>query len=121
MSKRKNHAPAFKAKVALATLSGEKTVAELSSEFGVHQTQIHRWVKQLKDSAAGIFAGEIKTEEAKKEKQLQILHAKIGQLTVERDFCLCGPLSRAQAYLDALCRRAAVPENGRSSSRRGAL
>jgi transposase len=86
MAKRKNHAPAFKAKVALAALSCEKTIAELSSEVGVHQTQIHRWVKQIKESAAGIFAGEIKTEEAKKEKELHELHAKIGQLTVERDF-----------------------------------
>jgi len=86
MSKRKNHAPAFKAKVALVALSGEKTFAELSSEFGVHQTLIHKWVRQLKDSAAGIFSGEIKTEEARKEKELHELHAKIGQLTVERDF-----------------------------------
>ena len=86
MSKRKNHAPAFKARVALTALSGDKTIAELSSEFGVHQTLIHKWVKQLKESAAGIFAGEINTEEARKEKQLQVLHAKIGQLTVERDF-----------------------------------
>jgi transposase len=86
MSKRNNHAPAFKAKVALLALSGEKTIAELSSEFGVHQTQIHRRVKQLKESATGIFAGEIKTEEAKREKELHELHAKIGQLTVERDF-----------------------------------
>jgi transposase len=80
MSKRKNHAPAFKAKVALAALSGEKTVAELSTEFGVHQTLIHKWVKQLKESAAGVFAGEIKTEEAKREKELRTLHAKIGQV-----------------------------------------
>lgn len=86
MSKRKNHSPMFKAKVALAALSGEKTIADLSSEFGVHQTQIHRWVKQLKESAAGIFAGEIKTEEAKRAKEMHVLHAKIGQLTVERDF-----------------------------------
>jgi transposase len=86
MNKRKNHAPAFKAKVALLDLSGEKTIAELSSEFGVHQTQIHRWVKQLKESATGIFSGEIKTEEAKREKELHELHAKIGQITVERDF-----------------------------------
>jgi transposase len=43
-------------------------------------------VKQLKESATGIFSGEIKTEEAKREKQLHELHAKIGQLTVERDF-----------------------------------
>jgi transposase len=41
MNKRKNHAPAFKARVALTALSGEKTITELSSEFGVHQTQIH--------------------------------------------------------------------------------
>ena len=86
MSKRKNHSPSFKAKVALAGLSGEKTIAELSSEFGVHQTLIHKWLKQLKESAPGIFAGEIKTDEAKKEKELHELHAKIGQLTVERDF-----------------------------------
>jgi transposase len=45
MSKRKNHAPAFKAKVALTALSGEKTIVELGSEFGVHQTLIHKWVK----------------------------------------------------------------------------
>jgi transposase len=86
MSKRKNHSPSFKAKVALAALSGEKTISELSSEFSVHQTQIHRWVKQLKESAAVIFAGENKMEEAQKEKELHKLHAKIGQLTVERDF-----------------------------------
>ena len=52
----------------MLALSDEKTIAELSSEFGVHQTQIHRWVKQVKESVAGIFSGEIKTEEAKKEK-----------------------------------------------------
>lgn len=86
MSKRRNHSPAFKARVALAALSGEKTITELCSEFGVHQTLVHKWVKQLKESAMGIFSGEIKTEEAKKEKELHELHAKIGQLTVERDF-----------------------------------
>lgn len=79
MSKRRNHLPAFKAKVALAALSGEKTVAELCSEFGVHQTLVHKWVKQLKESATGIFSGEIKTEEAKKEKELHELPPKIGR------------------------------------------
>jgi transposase len=49
MNQRKNHSPSFKAKVALATLGGEKTIVELSQEFGVHQTQIHRWVKRLKE------------------------------------------------------------------------
>jgi transposase len=86
MSTRRNHVPAFKAKVAIAALSGEKTFAELSSEFGVHQTLIHQWVRRLKESAMGIFSGEIKPEDARNEKQLHELHAKIGQLTVERDF-----------------------------------
>jgi transposase len=86
MSKRKNHAPAFKGKVALAALSGEKTLAELSAEFGVHPAMISKWAKHLRESAAGVFAGEIKTEEAKRAKEVHALHAKIGQLAVERDF-----------------------------------
>ena len=86
MSNRKNHCAAFKAKVALKALSGEKTISELSLEFGVHQTMINRWVKQLKDSAVDVFSGELKREDVKKEKELHELHAKIGQLTVERDF-----------------------------------
>ena len=86
MTKRRNHAPAFKAKVALAALSGHKTIAELSAEYGVHQTLINNWVRQLKDGAAGVFAGERLTEERRREKDIEKLHAKIGQLTVERDF-----------------------------------
>ena len=86
MAKRRNHAPAFKAKVALAALSGHKTVAELSTEYGVHQTLINNWVRQLKDGAAGVFAGERLSEERRREKDIEKLHAKIGQLTVERDF-----------------------------------
>ena len=82
MSKRKNHSPAFKAKVGLSALCGEKTIAELSLEFGVHQIHIHRWVKQLKESAVDVFSGEIKKEDIKIEKELHELHAKIGQLTV---------------------------------------
>jgi transposase len=87
MSKRKNHAPSFKAKASLAALGGEKIITELSSEFGVHQTLIHRWVKQPKDAAADVFSGESKAgKDTVKEKELHKLHAKIGQLTVERDF-----------------------------------
>lgn len=86
MSKRKNHAPAFKAKVALAALSGEKSIAQLSGECGVHQVMIHKWVRQVKTSASGIFSGEVKTEQAKRDKEITVLHAKIGQLTIERDF-----------------------------------
>ncbi len=78
----------FKAKVALAVLSGSKTVAELSTEYGVHQTQINRWVKQLKDNASGVFSNGSQPAERRLEKDIQKLHAKIGQLIVERDFLL---------------------------------
>ena len=74
MAKRRNHAPAFKAKVALAALSGNKTIAELSSEYGVHQTQINRWVQQLKDGATGVFSGECLSEKRRKEKDIAKLH-----------------------------------------------
>ena len=86
MATRRNHAPSFKAKVALAALSGSKTVAELSSEYGVHQTLINTWVRQLKDGAADVFAGEKTTGERRAEKEIAKLHEKIGQLIVERDF-----------------------------------
>ena len=86
MAKRRNYSPDFKARVALAALGNEKTVAELSVEFGIHQTLVNKWKAQLKASAAGIFAGDIGKEDAKREKELHDLHAKIGQLTVERDF-----------------------------------
>ena len=86
MARRRNHAPAFKARVALAALSGHKTVAELSAEYGVHQTLINAWVRQLKDGAAGVFSGEKQIDERKTAKAIEKLHAKVGQLTMERDF-----------------------------------
>jgi len=86
MFKKKNYAPLFKSKVALTALSGEKTISELCSEFGVHQSLIRKWMKQLKESAPDIFSGKIKVDDSKKEKEVHELHAKIGQLTVERDF-----------------------------------
>ena len=83
--KRRNHSPAFKAKVALAALQGEKTLAELSSEYDVHVNQIQTWRKQLKHNMVSLFDSGIDSKKDNEE-QIQLLQAKIGQLTMENDF-----------------------------------
>lgn len=81
---RRNHAPGFKAKVALAAIKGDKTLAELSEHFDVHPNQISEWKQQLMESAPDVFGGPPKAKTA--EPDLKVLHAKIGQLTLENDF-----------------------------------
>ena len=68
MHERRNHTPAFKAKVALAALSGKKAIPEISFEYGVHQTLVYKWVRQLKESAPDIFSREIKPKRSEKKK-----------------------------------------------------
>ena len=80
---RRNHSPAFKSKVALAALKGDKTLAELSKQFDVHQNQIVDWKTQLVGNAAEAFGG---SGSAEPEIDVKELHAKIGQLTLENDF-----------------------------------
>ncbi len=89
---RRNHSPAFKAKVALAALSGDKTLAQLSEQFEVHPNQIMDWKRQLVERSADVFG---KTPDLTEPPvDLKVLHAKIGQLTLENDF-LEGALSKA--------------------------
>lgn len=85
MSKRprRNHAPAFKAKVALEALKGDQTVVELAERYQVHPNQITEWKKKLLDHAADIFGRDRKAEQGPSVKDL---HAKIGQLSMENDF-----------------------------------
>ncbi len=83
--KRRNHSPSFKAKVALAAVKGDLTMAELVQKYDVHSNQISDWKKQLLESAADVFGkGAQKAEES--EEAVEALHAKIGQLTMENDF-----------------------------------
>jgi transposase-like protein len=91
---RRNHSPAFKAKVALAALKGEKTLAELAQQFDVHANQITTWRAQLLEGAAGVFGGESAAENAEPAVDVKTLHAKIGELTLANDF-LAGALGKA--------------------------
>ena len=80
---RRNHSPVLKAKVALAALTGEHTLAELAQKFDVHPNQITEWKRQLEEQAADVFDKGGKSEPTV---DLKVLHAKIGQLTLENDF-----------------------------------
>ena len=90
---RRTHSPAFKAKVALAAVKGDKTLAELAQQFDVHPNQIMTWKNHLLESAAGVF-GQDKAGSAEAPVDLKALHAKIGELTLANDF-LEGALSKA--------------------------
>jgi transposase len=81
---RRTHSAAFKAKVALAAVKGDKTLAELAQLHDVHPNQITDWKNQLLSRAADVFGGEARLEE--KGVDLKDLHAKIGQLALENDF-----------------------------------
>jgi transposase len=86
-NKRKQYSPAFKAKVALDAVRGEKTVSELASGYSLHPTVINNWKRQLLESASDLFEGNRKPQvDASQQAQIDELYRQIGQLKVERDF-----------------------------------
>ena len=81
---RRNHSPAFKAKVALEAIRGELTVAELAQRHDIHPNQIAQWKTQLLERATEAFT--TSGERAEAPIDVKTLHAKIGELTLENDF-----------------------------------
>ena len=91
---RRNHSPAFKAKVTLAALKGEKTITQLADQFDVHASQITQWKDQLQAGAVDLFEAGAGVKTEKVSIDIKTLHAKIGELTLENDF-LESALSKA--------------------------
>ena len=90
---RRNHTPAFKAKVALAAVKGDRTIVQLAEHFDVHPNQITAWKAQLEGGASEVF-GSGSMVPAAPAVDVKLLHAKIGELTLENDF-LEGALTKA--------------------------
>ena len=91
---RRNHSAVFKAKVAIAAIKGDRTIAQLAEQFDVHPNQITTWKAQLEGGAAEVFDGGTGTTPAVPAFDVKQLHAKIGELTLENDF-LEGALTKA--------------------------
>src|SRR5512135_14341 len=91
---RRNHSPAFKAKVAIAAIKGDRTLAQLAEQFDVHPNQITAWKAQLEGGAADVFGSGGGATPQAPSVDVKALHAKIGELTLENDF-LEGALTKA--------------------------
>ena len=82
----KRYSAEFKAKVSLVAIRGDLTIAQLVAKHGVHQTVIMGWKKQAVEGMAQVFSGKVEAAETALAEEVDRLHAKIGQLVVERDF-----------------------------------
>ena len=104
---RRNHTPAFKAKVALAAVRGDRTLAQLAEQFDVHPNQITTWKAQLEGGAADVFgAGSIAPTTPAVD--VKSLHAKIGELTLENDSIPQGATSAGRSFLEGALSKAGL-------------
>jgi transposase len=85
-TKRNRYSAEFKAKVAREALKEETTIAEIAARFNIHPNQVSDWKKQAIKGLSDVFTGKTGRSDVVHESQIKDLHAKIGQLTVERDF-----------------------------------
>jgi transposase len=85
-TKRKRYSEEFKAKVALEAIKGEQTIADLGSRYGLHPNMVTNWKRQAIENLAATFSSKAESTRVADDPQIKELHAKIGQLTVERDF-----------------------------------
>lgn len=88
MNKRKQYSAGFKSKVALEAIRGDLTLSQLSAKYGVHGTQIANWKRQALSGMESVFSGKVVSSDKQQEQTVKELHAKIGQLLVEKDFLL---------------------------------
>lgn len=93
MTTRRRFGGEFKARVALEALRGDKTVQEIGAKHKVHPNQVSTWKRQAMDGLSKVFSNGTDRERQDHDSEIRDLHAKIGQLTVERDF-LAGGLKR---------------------------
>ena len=86
MKTRRRFSAEFKAKVALEAIRGERTVSELAAKHQLHPNQITQWKRQAIEKLAKVFDDKVGETQANRDAEVNKLHAKIGQLVVERDF-----------------------------------
>ena len=86
MTKRQNHAPDFKARVALEAIREELTLSELAKKYGVHAGQISTWKRTVLDNISAAFERRVSSPDTPSSADIEKLHSKIGQLVVKRDF-----------------------------------
>ncbi len=86
MRKRRKFMPEFKAKVALEALAGELTLSEIATKHDVHPNLVQQWKRHAKENLPDVFSGKANAQQKSREEDIKTLHAKIGELTVEKDF-----------------------------------